>query len=158
MPLIATRFTECFVVGITIYLSYRGRADRLTWLVLAGAMLLSLIDDHGRSSGHFPFTLATSGLAVWLAARGRLWPLLLQPFPFLGRISYALYLVHQMIGRIVGDALRLHGVSQGASLALRVATALILAAALTFLVERPAHDALIGLVGRRRIPGEVSSA
>ena len=144
----ATRFSECFVIGVVIHEFYRDRARGLTWLLAIAAVAVSLVDEHGGGSGKFPILVVGAGLLVWLGSIGALRPLMLQPFPFLGRISYALYLVHQTIGDLIEHALAGHGVGGGLNLAIRCLVALGLASALTFFVERRAHQMLIGLFDR----------
>ena len=144
----STNYAECFVIGIVAYRLYRREATWLTLVAALAAEALALIGFEGELIVKYPVLIGGCGMTVWAASRGWLRPLDWAPIRFLGRISYALYLTHDEVGRVfvwlMGAPLTFSG------RLLWLVSALVLAAALTFLVERPAHDALIGLVGRRR--------
>lgn len=85
----------------------------------------------------------------WLFVTGRLVWLRLGPFVFLGKISYSEYLLHQAIGFAIIWHLELGGFSgTEAALAAILITA-ILATLMTFLVERPAMNAIRAVWKRR---------
>lgn len=75
------------------------------------------------------FGLFVLGALRWLARA---------PFVFLGAISYSLYLLHQVIGFALIHWLEHRGMSSSVAIGVAVLLVLALAAALTFLVERPA--------------------
>lgn len=75
------------------------------------------------------FALVVSGRLGWLAS---------PPFLALGGMSYSIYLLHQAIGLAVIHRLEQAGVHSLAAVATAIAVVLLLAAALSRLVERPA--------------------
>ena len=66
------------------------------------------------------------------------------PLRWLGAISYALYVIHQMIGYRIIRTAEAYGVSQVAAFLLATAAALAIASAITYLIERPAMRAIRG--------------
>ena len=139
---VTTNYAECFVVGIIVFYIYKGRTSALTWALLAAALCLSLVGFAGELLVKAPLLLGLCGVAVGLAARGRLWMLELGPLPFLGRISYALYLIHIEAIRLVHPFAQAIGLDWWLEIAAQIFLALAVAAALTYLVERPANRAL----------------
>ena len=69
------------------------------------------------------------------------WPLI-----FLGKISYALYLCHQMIGYVLLAELQKFGLGAGVSIMVVIAAMIALASVLTFYIERPAARRLKALL------------
>ena len=85
----------------------------------------------------FYVSVGLAGL-VYLTTRGWLRFLDWRPLVFLGTISYPLYLVHQNVGYVIIRAGYRAGLGTNASVAVATAAALLIATAITFLVERPA--------------------
>jgi peptidoglycan/LPS O-acetylase OafA/YrhL len=65
-----------------------------------------------------------------------------RPLVWLGAISYSLYLLHQYIGFALLRALEAAGLGANTAIALTLAAILLLAAAITFWIERPALRAI----------------
>jgi peptidoglycan/LPS O-acetylase OafA/YrhL len=51
--------------------------------------------------------MACSGAILWALSGRRVWPLTVTPIPYLGRISYSLYLIHSVMLIEIGR--HLHG-------------------------------------------------
>ena len=129
------QFAPLFIAGICFYRLWSGRAaapDR--WLLGACTAALFIV---------YPPIVAAVMTAVFglflLMVAGRLGWIVNAPLTYLGTISYALYLTHQMIGYQIIAA------SPG-PVALRItfaiAVTLGLASVMTFWVERPARAAI----------------
>lgn len=130
-----------FALGICVYQATlgAGRADRRAVAVTAAAAVGCLAVVDGWRIGALAAALA---LLVWAATTGRLrW--LRHPLPaFFGTISYPLYLLHENIGWVVQRAVQAHGGSFDASVAAAFGLSVALAAAVTYLVEQPAMNAI----------------
>ena len=85
---------------------------------------------------------AASGALVYLATTRGAKLLEVPGLQFLGMISYPLYLVHFTIGTILIHRLTGAGVHTDVALATALACVLVIAASLTFLLERPAMRAI----------------
>jgi peptidoglycan/LPS O-acetylase OafA/YrhL len=96
-------------------------------------------------------TLAVAGYARWLAS---------PPLVFLGTISYSLYVVHGTLGWRVQLLLHRLGVGPWSNLAVTTASAVGVASAVTFLVERPANRAIRAAYKKRltRAPATLEGA
>jgi peptidoglycan/LPS O-acetylase OafA/YrhL len=132
-------FIAWFALGVMVYrLSGRVATGSTTTRADLGVMacaigLLSVV--HTPWIGLLAFVL--SGL-LWGAASGRLPWLGNRLFLGLGIISYTLYLVHENLGWAVMRPLQSAGWSSLSSIAVALTLSLVLATALTLLVERPA--------------------
>ena len=128
-----------FAIGIAAYrLKTAGGAARAPWVIIAAALgTVAACDD----AAHFLVALVTAAALVAIA--GRQLPLLgAAPLVWLGAISYSLYLLHQYIGFALLLRLEASGVDATAAMALTLGAVLLLAAAVTFWIERPALRAI----------------
>jgi peptidoglycan/LPS O-acetylase OafA/YrhL len=137
--LLILRYIPFFAIGILFYRIWTGVKDssRDYLLMLASVSVIAITLP--------PVYLPVTGFCItvfWLCITGKLRWLQFRPFVFLGTISYSEYLLHQAIGFDIVWQLERYGFSgTEASLAAIIATAM-LAAALTYLVERPAMRAI----------------
>lgn len=129
------RWIPWFGLGMIAYLAYRGRAS--TRFVLAGGAL-ALAAIACQSGAREVLVGVGSGLAVWLASRGRLGVAGLRPLVFVGAISYPLYLIHEQFGWLLMLQLQQRGIDPWVSIALAVAFCLVGAWLLHIVVEMPA--------------------
>lgn len=137
--LLILEYAPFFAIGILFYRIYR-RQGAAAWnyglIAAALAMILA----------KWPLTvgLMIVGACAVLAklAHGGLPMLRFAPLVFFGTISYSLYLVHQKIGHAVLIALAREGWSPGSRVASATLLSVALATAVTFLVERPAMQAI----------------
>ena len=148
-----TEFGPFFAAGMMLYQLWRGQRVAWAWTTLAvcaGALL----------AGYRPVSAAScivvAGMIGW-ACRGGLRWLAWPPLLWLGSVSYALYLSHQTASFMVLRFAQQAGWPWAAGVAAGVAVALVLAAAVTMLVEQPALRAMRAAWGRVR-PGSVPPA
>lgn len=133
--LLILRHIPFFALGILFYRLWTRPSERVLNLCFIAASLATI------GFAYVPvlllvasvcctvFALLVSGALRWLAHPS---------FAFLGAISYSLYLLHQAIGFAFIHWLEHHGVGSIAAIGGALLLVLTLAAALTFLVERPA--------------------
>jgi peptidoglycan/LPS O-acetylase OafA/YrhL len=142
LPWIASRylilnFIAWFALGVMVYrLTRRPKNPTPTLDLIVVACAIALLTCvHSWWIG--ALALALTAL-LWGAASGHLPWLGNRLLLGLGTISYTLYLVHENIGWAVMRRLQASGWSSNASILIAVMLSLVLAALLTWLVERPA--------------------
>ena len=129
-------FIAWFICGIMVYrlVTFPNETPRKDLFVL-GAAVAQLAIVEGIGLGLLAAALSALLLA---AAKGKLpllnWPIL----GWLGTISYTLYLLHENIGWGVIRHLQSAGLGANLSILIAIVAILLLASALTVLVERPA--------------------
>jgi peptidoglycan/LPS O-acetylase OafA/YrhL len=142
--ILLVHYGHLFIIGICIYRIWVGRSSALTYVVLALACSMSLFGP-GPESGsvsaglYFLITVACAG-AVWLASADKLFLLRTRSLLFLGRISYPVYLLHQILGFEVIRLALGEGLSAATALSLATGVTILLATAVNILIERPARD------------------
>jgi peptidoglycan/LPS O-acetylase OafA/YrhL len=129
--LLDLKYAHFFVTGIVAYRIWRRRHGQGDWLLVLACLPLFFM-HHGLWAG-----LIMSGFALVfvLLAFGHLSFLATRPLVFLGSISYALYLVHQMIGYQIISAFISWPV---VGIAIASLVSLSIATLVTRLVEKPA--------------------
>lgn len=133
--LLFTHYAPLFISGILIYRWHTGHTTQISDVIL-----LSLTISHALFAYPSPFNLfviATYAVFI-LAVAGYLNSLVNGPMLLLGKLSYALYLVHQNIGYGIIDWSYQQGFHGLFGVALAVCIALLFAAAIHYSVERPA--------------------
>lgn len=127
-------YSHLFAAGLALYLARKDGFSASIWAVLALVPLVQWQHD-----GPLGALLIAGGVLamIWGTAPGRDVPRLLTRLTFLGAISYALYLMHQMIGFVILARLQEAGLEAWPALLATVAMALMLATALTFGIEKP---------------------
>ena len=147
-------FAMLFIIGIMIYRICRGRAQALTYFVLAAALAATFAGPltfvHPMSGAGYFLLIASCATLVWLGGTDRLPLKPLAPLIFLGDISYSFYLLHESIGWVVMNRLLRWGVNAQWTLLLTFWFALTLAFAVNRLVERPGQRAVRALFARYR--------
>lgn len=135
--LLILEYAPFFALGVVFYRLYQG-APAWNYALAAAAYALILVK--------WPFTvslmIAAACFVLWKVAHGGLALLRFPPLVFAGAISYSLYLVHQKIGHAALIALAQEGWTPAARLAAATLLTVALAAAITFLIERPAMYAI----------------
>ncbi|GGE52693.1 acyltransferase [Streptosporangium jomthongense] len=133
--LMFVKYAPLFIGGILIYRIYRyGRP------ATGDAILLALAVCHGLLAYKMPYSLFVLGCftVFALAVAGRLNWLANRPMLWLGSLSYSLYLVHQNIGYGVITWSYQAGLPGWLGVCLALATALLLASAIHYSIEKPA--------------------
>jgi peptidoglycan/LPS O-acetylase OafA/YrhL len=136
-----------FAIGIAAYRLRSGAGDR-RWIfaVIAAALVtVGVCDD----LAHLTVTLISTAALTAIALK-RIPLLGAAPLVWLGAVSYSLYLLHQVVGFAMLQRLEGAGMWATAAIAITVAAMLALAAAVTFLIERPALRAIRGWYRGRR--------
>ncbi len=131
------KHAHLFVAGILFYEIWAGAGRRFDTLLL-GLCVVSI----GLHYPTWPALALIAVLGLWLAfAFTRAPTRVPRVLRFLGAISYSLYLTHQMIGY---QLLHLMPFSPPVRVVLCTVIAIVMAAAITFLIERPAQRFLRG--------------
>jgi peptidoglycan/LPS O-acetylase OafA/YrhL len=141
--ILLVEYGHLFIIGICLYRIWAARSTKLTYGLLALACGMPLFGP-GIESGSTPtplYFLITLGFTalVWLAAADRLSFLAWRPLQYLGAISYPVYLLHMIIGFELIHFALIMGASPATALVAATAGTILLAAAVTKLIERPAR-------------------
>ncbi len=137
--LLLLQYAPFFATGVAFYRLYRREGGRAwNWTIIAAAFCLSLVTQPAYPT----LLLGLTCLAMAKFVRGSFALLRWAPLTFLGTISYSLYLVHQNIGHAIMLRLLQHGWSEPLRIAAATAAALLIAIAMSFLVEQPAMRAI----------------
>ena len=128
-------FCQMFIAGMMLYRLHANPANKPALLTLAAALLIGF----AKSSLTEATCLCIFSLLVFLAAKSALKPLNAPALIALGRISYPLYLIHQMFGYAVISAALEAGQPLPIAIALAMLTSVLLATLLRVLVEVPAE-------------------
>lgn len=126
------------IAGIMFYHLWRGRSPALCHAIL-GVCLVSVFLAYPVTEA---FLCALFFIAFWLAIHQRLGFIVNRPLLWLGSISYALYVSHQMLGFRLMRFLEANGLSRTGAILAAIIMVLGLAQLLTRLVERPARIAI----------------
>jgi peptidoglycan/LPS O-acetylase OafA/YrhL len=156
-PLVAARLAFSFFLGVALFRSRRGRR-RSGWaawgaLALLAAGLAVRPGAGWRELYELAMVLGVFPLIVALAVRVEPVGRSAAVFGWLGRVSYAVYVIHQPLGAIAGVGLA--ALQLGASWPLAAAFVGVvasLAAVLDAVYDRPARRRLSGLGRRRTAP------
>jgi peptidoglycan/LPS O-acetylase OafA/YrhL len=156
--LVIADYAQLFVAGVISYQIYQRGFSIVRAAVLIGAILTQCYMQ-GAMAGVFA---AISIAAVCAASQGWLQLLEIRPLIFLGNISYSLYLIHQNIGYVVIRAGYAAGLNNKLAIGVAAACAIVLATAMTFIVERPAMRAIRSsyrrLTGTAEIPASPTTS
>ena len=126
-------YAELFVAGIVFYEIYADGINKTRAVLLVLCFFVHII-EHGAAS--IPPALVIFAL-VAIAVSGRAWFLGVRPLVWLGTISYALYLIHQMIGFTIIRMLTEYKFPSALSVPITIFIVLVLASTVTYLVEQP---------------------
>jgi len=133
MTFFMMEYGHLFLLGMLLYRHATDRTTRLTWVYMAGCLLLCLFH------GWLVTGLVLGFTGLFFAVRhGWLQVLCVRPLLFFGAISYSLYIVHQNTGYVILRELTEAGMSWPMAQALTSLLAIAVATAMTYLVERPA--------------------
>lgn len=132
--LMANAYSHLFGCGLALYLLRARGHSWLQWTAVAITPLVQAL--HDQWVGLFAGIVIVAVMVVaslWRTPIGR-WA---RPLIWLGSISYALYLVHQMLGYAAIAWLQAHGWGAWPSMLVTLAGVLIVAHAITHYWERP---------------------
>jgi peptidoglycan/LPS O-acetylase OafA/YrhL len=144
--LVLRDYSPFFVIGLAAYSMYRHGVSARDLAIMGVAVVVAAFTGPELSA---PIAIFCA-LLFWAVATGRMKFIAFGPFIFLGTVSYTLYLTHQNIGYIIIRTLTSHGVSGDLAMVCALALALLVAAALTRLVEKPSLRAIRSLYEKRR--------
>lgn len=152
--LLLLQFGPFLAAGMALYMLWRGpRRDwsLMTLAVCAAAVLAAFRPVPAVAA------FVVAGLIAWATQGGLRW-LATPPLLWLGSISYTLYLSHQTASFVAISRLDAAGLPHWASILGGIVVALLLATAITLLVERPALRAIRGAWRRVRRPPAPAAA
>jgi peptidoglycan/LPS O-acetylase OafA/YrhL len=131
-----------FLAGLAAWYGLQARRWRPCIVLGGAAAALYLCYLERLSALDHVFVLGGAGLLLMLLATGTTFSL--PGLPYLGRLSYALYLVHQNIGVTIIAQAKAHGASDWAALGAGTGLTLALAAGIHHGLELPAKRAIVG--------------
>jgi peptidoglycan/LPS O-acetylase OafA/YrhL len=141
--LTAANFAYLFVIGVMLFRHWAGQATWLTYWVLGVAVATSLFGSSRLAEGLpqwvYPVLIVAYSLLVWVATCRSVGVLHRGVLPFLGDISYPLYLVHQEAGYAVIQFLQRRGAPLGVTLVATGCVAIAIAWCISVTIERPAR-------------------
>jgi peptidoglycan/LPS O-acetylase OafA/YrhL len=124
-----------FALGMLAFLVHSGRRSLAQVLPLAAFAIVTVFVASGWELGLVALLVASLMFAL---AKGRLGGLNLRVLTWLGSISYALYLLHEVIGWSLIRRLEAAGVEPHVAILAAAVLSFSLATAVTLVVERPA--------------------
>jgi peptidoglycan/LPS O-acetylase OafA/YrhL len=137
-----------------LYRVHAGRAAFLTYALLGIAVAVSMFGPHWvfrpLPRPVYAGTIAFFAILVWFATSAHARILRLPPLLFLGRISYPLYLVHQVVGFAVMAKLEGWELGPDVTVLGTAAIAILLAWLISNAIERPAQRWLRALFAAQR--------
>ena len=136
------QFGHFFIIGLMLYKLVRGRATRLTAIVLTLAVCYSIFGRGGWGAvSPIAYLLATIlfAVAVWGAAISGIRILAAKPLVFLGSCSYPLYLLHQTVGSFICDLTERINRPRWLGLLIAIPASIALAMAVHMTIEEPVH-------------------
>ena len=136
--LVALPYAALFFSGILFYRVWSGGATPMRIALLLFCYLEYVAFQSPRFAAIITFIYLLFALCVWGRMRFLTW----KPFVVLGWMSYPLYLTHNAIGFRIQSLNLALGLPPVANLIVTMLAALAVAAAVTFLIDRPAHAAL----------------
>ena len=146
--LTAARFAHLFIIGVMLHCLHKGQSSSLTWVTLFAALFTASFGPHWAAEPLpvpvYVMMIAGFALAVWLATSRWAGWMDQAPLRFLGRISYPLYLVHQVAGFALLTRLEGWGINPNLSFAATTVAAILLAWAISGTIEWPAQRWLRG--------------
>ena len=144
-----------FAIGIAAF-RLRSAAEPGWALAVIAAALTTIAACDGFAAA--AVAALSAALLLLVALRGVVPGLGARPLVWLGAISYSLYLLHQYIGFAIIARLEAAGLDPHAAVAATLAAMLLLAAAVTYFVERPALKAIRTWYRGRSAPADVAAA
>jgi peptidoglycan/LPS O-acetylase OafA/YrhL len=141
--LTAANFAYLFVIGVMLFRHWAGQATQLTYWVLGIALATSLFGSSRLAEGlpewSYPVLIVSYSLLVWVATCRSVGIFHRGILPFLGDISYPLYLVHQVAGYVVIQFLLRRGTPLGITVITTGCIAVVVAWCISVTIERPAR-------------------
>ena len=132
--LLIVDFLPYFALGIATYRWRYFGIRKLDWAVVCASFTALVLSRSWQDA-----LIALVILVLFAAAVFEWLPFLTaKPLLFLGSISYPLYLLHQYIGFCIMKVGYAHGLGPNANVVVAIASATVLATAVSLIVERPA--------------------
>jgi peptidoglycan/LPS O-acetylase OafA/YrhL len=154
-------YTQFFVVGICLYRISVSEATGLTYFLLASAISLSLLGSSKASleAPGFEYFFVTVVLTsvVWFATARRVRILETRLMQFLGKISYPLYLLHQVMGFVILRKFELAGAPPAVAVLFATCCVISAAVVVNVLIERPGQKLLRRTFSRSANPEQVAT-
>jgi peptidoglycan/LPS O-acetylase OafA/YrhL len=161
----AAEYAHLFVLGMMIRRIHQGQRNRLTIPVICLALVpvafMTIEALSGQNPGGTRLGLEHAGLVtafasmVYVAPISRIAILQVGLLPWLGDISYSLYLIHQAAGYRLINVLESRGINPNVAILVTVAAAILVASVMLRTIERPGQKLLRRLLGRSPRPSLV---
>ena len=158
----ASDYAQFFVLGMMIYRVHLGHREALTFLTLGLALLpivmtvmhIPAVDAEGssRMDVRYGGMIAIFAILVYLAPIRRIPFLQVGPLPWLGDISYSLYLIHQFVGYRIISELETRGVNPNFAIIAAAIAVVGAATIISYTIERPGQRLLVRLLLKRSKP------
>jgi peptidoglycan/LPS O-acetylase OafA/YrhL len=136
-PRISTLFllknANVFIIGIMYYKLYTNQNFVRIYGIIAACLLIYKLEHSWGET----FVLSLFILVFELVLREKMRFINNKILVFLGTISYSLYLIHQNIGYVIIRNFYYFGISPNIGILFAIFIAIVLATAITFLIEQP---------------------
>ncbi|MBW4492711.1 MAG: acyltransferase [Oscillatoria princeps RMCB-10] len=132
------KYAHLFIAGMMLYKIKKNGFSAYRAALIVACVAAQRFAYSWENSWETTIFVAGCALLFILAIKGYLEFINWKPLIFMGTISYSLYLVHQNIGYAAIRWLYQYGVNPNASILIAIALSGCLAAAITFIIEKPA--------------------
>lgn len=126
-------YANLFITGIMLYKIDREGFSAKRSAIIAACLLVYQL----KHSWQETLTVAGLVLVFHLVLKRRLTFMVWQPLIFMGTISYSFYLLHQNIGYVMIRTLYKFEINPNVIIVITLISSILLATAITFIVERP---------------------
>ena len=151
ITILILKFAHLFIAGMMLYREKQQGFSAYRWLLIGACVLKQRVAYSWENSWQTTLIVAGCVLLFYLALRGYLSFINLNPLIFMGTISYSLYLTHQNIGYAIIRMLYQYNINPYISIFIAIIASLGLATLMVFFVERPALKFIRGCYRKNKL-------